>query len=110
MELWIADAEAAKQVTTNRLEYPKPLKMYKALSIYGPNIVCVGFDEWKRHRRVVAPSFNEKKNRLVFDETARITKGLFEHWDTEGDGVVKVDNVVTFTSKLALMAISAAGE
>lgn len=107
--LWIADAAAARQITTNRLEYPKPLKMYKTISLYGPNIVAMESDEWKRHRRVVAPSFNEKNNRLVYEETARITTEMFDYWSNESKEV-KVDNITTLTSRLALMVISAAGE
>lgn len=84
--------------------------MYKAISMYGPNIVSAEFDEWKRHRRIAAPSFSEKNNRLVYEETARLTIELFDHWTADENGVVKVDNVVTFTSRLALMVISAAGE
>lgn len=109
--LWVADATVAKQITTNRPDFPKPLKMYKAVSIYGPNLVSTEFDEWKRHRRIVAPSFSEKNNRLVYDETTRIVGELFDSWDAAAtaDGTVKVDNAVAITSRLALMVISAAG-
>jgi len=83
--------------------------MYRALSLFGPNILTAESDEWKRHRRIAAPSFSERNNRLVYEDTTRITMELFEHWSAGQKGVVKVDDAVTFTSKLALMAISAAG-
>jgi len=84
--------------------------VYKSLSLFGPNIVASEFDEWKRHRKVAAPSFNEKNNRLVYEETTRIVRELFQSWSADGGGrVVKVENVVELTSTLALMVISAAG-
>lgn len=84
--------------------------MYKSTSLYGTNVVATEFDEWKRHRRIVAPSFNERNNRLVYEETARISMELLDVWSANGENeTFKVDNVVTFTSRLALMVISAAG-
>jgi cytochrome P450 len=100
-----------QEITTNKVDFSKPIKMYRALSLFGPNIVASEFDEWKRHRRIAAPSFSEKNNRLVYEETTRIVTELFQFWSTNGnDRVVKVDNVVNLTSDLALMVISAAGE
>lgn len=83
--------------------------MYKNISLYGPNIVATEFDEWKRHRRIAAPSFSERNNRLVYEETTRITMELFESWSASGE-MMKVDDAVTVTSRLALMVISAAGQ
>lgn len=100
-----------QEITTNKVDFSKPIKMYKVLSFFGPNIVASEFDEWKRHRRVAAPSFSETNNRLVYEETTRIVTELFQFWSANGDGgVVKVKNVVDLTSDLALMVISAAGE
>jgi cytochrome P450 len=100
-----------QEITTNKVDFSKPIKMYRALSLFGPNIVASEFDEWKRHRHIVARSFSEKNNRLVYEETTRIVTELFQFWSVNGDGeVVKVENVVDVTSDLALMVISAAGE
>lgn len=108
--LLVADALAVKEVTTNRVDFAKPVKMYKIVSIFGPNIVASEFDEWKRHRRIAAPSFSEKNNRLVYEETTRIVAELFQFWSENGNGrVVKVENAVDLTSNLALMVISSAG-
>ncbi|KIM26472.1 hypothetical protein M408DRAFT_193558 [Serendipita vermifera MAFF 305830] len=97
-------------MTTNKGEFVKPVEMYIAASLYGPNLVASESDEWKRHRKIAAPSFSERNNRLVYDETTRITTEIFESWSNKGGGeTVKVDNALTLTSKLALMVISAAG-
>jgi cytochrome P450 len=98
-------------VTTNRVDFAKPIKLYGSLSIFGPNLIASEFDEWKRQRRIAAPSFSEKNNRLVYEETTEIVTELFQFWSVNGNGrVVKVENVTDLTSDLALMVISAAGE
>ena len=85
--------------------------MYQTLSLFGPNVVATEADEWRRHRRVVAPSFSEKNNQLVYEETTRIVTELFDTWAANGDAkLVKVENIVTITSRLTFMVISAAGK
>jgi len=34
----------------------------EAVNIYGNNVVTTEGDEWKRHRKIVGPPFNEKNN------------------------------------------------
>lgn len=94
---------------TNRAEYPKPYKMFTGISIYGPNIVAADFDDWKRHRRVAGPSFSDRNNKLVYEETTQLTMELFDRWATEGK-VIKVEDAVTVTSKLSVMINCIAGE
>ncbi|PVF98540.1 hypothetical protein CPB86DRAFT_357511 [Serendipita vermifera] len=108
--LFISDAGAVKEITSNRVLFPKPVQAYTSIAVFGPNIVTTEFDDWKRHRRISAPSFSERNNRLVFDATSEIVNELFEHWSKQfGTGAVKLDDAVETTAKLALMVISAAG-
>lgn len=108
--LYVADASIAKEVLTNRIDFAKPLKMYKTVSILGPNIVGSEFGEWKRYRRIATPSFGERFNKLAHEETTRITASLFQFWSANGEGdVVKVENVVDVFVELGLMVVSGAG-
>ncbi|PVF98541.1 cytochrome P450 [Serendipita vermifera] len=107
--LFVGDAGAAKEITSNRALFPKPVQAYRSIAVFGPNIVTTEFDDWKRHRRIAAPSFSERNNRLVFDATSEIVNELFEYWSKQfGTGPVKLDDAVDMTAKLALMVISAA--
>lgn len=110
--LWIADAAIAKKITTitpKKVDFPKPIKMFEAICIYGGNIVAAEFDEWRRHRRIAGPSFSDRNNKVVHEETTRLTEDLLDRWSAKGARVVNIDNVVTFTSKLTVMIISIAG-
>jgi cytochrome P450 len=95
---------------TRRLDYPKPAKMFEVITIYGQNIIAAEFDEWKRHRRIAGPSFSDKNNKLVHEETTQLTTELLDRWSTDGGEVVNIEHAVTFTSKLTVMITTIAGE
>ncbi|PCH40910.1 cytochrome P450 [Wolfiporia cocos MD-104 SS10] len=104
----IADAEALKEITNARHRFPKPLHQYKVLTFYGSNIVVTEADEWKRHRKITAPSFSERNNRLVWDETISIVQELCQVvW--KGQNEIAIDNIVDLTVPMALYVIGVAG-
>ncbi|KAF9803586.1 hypothetical protein IEO21_09638 [Rhodonia placenta] len=105
--LFVADAEALKEITSARTRFPKPLHEYEAVNLYGHNIVGTEADEWKRHRKITAPSFSERNNRLVWDETIGIVQELCE--DVWGGKDHVVENIVDVTIPLALFVIGTAG-
>ncbi|GBE81403.1 hypothetical protein SCP_0311320 [Sparassis crispa] len=105
---FVADAPALKEITASRARFPKPLWQYKVLSFYGSNIVITEGDEWKRHRKITAPAFSERNNRLVWDESIRIVQDLCGTvWGTKED--ITIDNIVNLTVPIALFVIGVAG-
>ncbi|OJT02987.1 Cytochrome P450 4X1 [Trametes pubescens] len=98
----------AGDVIGARARFPKPLGPYKVLLTFGPNLVASEGDEWKRQRKLVAPAFSEKNNKLVWDETVRIIYDLFDNvWGTQ-DTVI-VDNITDLTVPITLLVIGVAG-
>ncbi|TEB38356.1 cytochrome P450 [Coprinellus micaceus] len=96
------------EVTSSRTRFPKPVEEYGALAFFGGNIVVSEGDEWKKYRKVAAPAFSEKNNRLVWEETVQIVEDLFT--DVWGDQkTVTVDHCIDITLPLALFVIGAAG-
>ena len=53
---FVADAEAITQITTRRNDFPKPLHLYGRLDIYGKNLVSTEGSDWRKHRRLTAPT------------------------------------------------------
>jgi hypothetical protein len=46
---FVADAEAVREIMMNRERFPKPVGLYRRISIYGPNLIavsCVSVD-WR---------------------------------------------------------------
>jgi hypothetical protein len=49
----------SQEVTLSRARFPKPVKAYKVLTVFGGNIVASEGEEWKRYRKVAAPAFSD---------------------------------------------------
>ncbi|KAI0349208.1 cytochrome P450 [Trametes cingulata] len=106
--LYLADPAVIKDVIGARARFPKPMGPYRILLAFGPNLVASEGEEWKRQRRLVAPAFSEKNNRLVWDETVRILYDLFDNvWGKQN--TVVVDNITDLTVPITLLVIGVAG-
>jgi cytochrome P450 len=49
----------SQEVTTSRSRFPKPVANYEVLLMFGRNIVASEGDEWKKYRRIAAPTFSD---------------------------------------------------
>ncbi|KAF8895529.1 cytochrome P450 [Infundibulicybe gibba] len=98
--LTLADASAIKEVTSSRARFPKPIEKYDAILFFGRNIVGSEGDEWKKYRKISAPAFSERNNKLVWDETVKIVNGLFDN---------TILKMFINRSQIALFVIGAAG-
>ncbi|VDB94071.1 unnamed protein product [Peniophora sp. CBMAI 1063] len=104
----LADADAIKEVASDRFRYVKPSECYTTINVYGDNIVASEGEVWKRHRKITAPAFSEKQNQLVWDETCRVIDELIENiWKSAPR--VDVQDAKEFTLPAAISVISAAG-
>jgi cytochrome P450 len=107
---FVADAEAMTQITTRRTDFPKPLEMYRALDIYGKNLVSTEGADWRMHRKLAAPSFGERNNELVFTESLHHAKSLLGLWaGPDGRGNQTVAEPSLGAMNFALYVISSAG-
>ncbi|KAJ3053297.1 hypothetical protein HK102_011729, partial [Quaeritorhiza haematococci] len=115
LTLFVGDPDLAKQITANRHDYPKPTEDYKILDVFGPNIVTTDGEDWRRFRRIAAPQFSEKNNKLVHDETVHTMHDLFRLWDrasSKTSETSKPEFEVNFShicTAIALHVFSAAG-
>ncbi|TFY75699.1 hypothetical protein EWM64_g8312 [Hericium alpestre] len=101
-----ADAATIKEITTSRSRFPKPVQQYTVLTFFGRNIVASEHEEWKRYRKISAPAFSERNNKLVWDETVQIMIDLFDNvWKNKQE--IAVDHCVDIT--LPVRSISVPG-
>ena len=97
-------------MTTRRNDFPKPLEMYKSLDIYGKNLVSTEGSDWRMHRKLTAPSFGEKNNELVFNESLHHGQSLLGLWTgPDRRGNKTISNPAMDTMRFALYIISRAG-
>lgn len=80
----------------SRARFPKPVHQYRVLLLFGGNIVASEGEEWKRYRKVAAPAFSEKNNKLVWDETVKIMVDMFHTlWNDAPE--ITVDHCIEIT-------------
>ncbi|KAJ6628016.1 cytochrome P450 [Mycena sp. CBHHK59/15] len=85
---------------------------YEALNFYGQNLVGTEGADWKRHRKVAKPAFNEAGNAFVWMETIRVINEWFMELDAvpvkRNTDAIAID-VVKDLVQVALLVISSAG-
>jgi cytochrome P450 len=82
------------------------------MDIFGRSILTSEGLEWKRHKRVVGPSFSEKSNRLVFEESLRQVEGMLDVWVSRGSNTkqeMRIERLAVDTATLSFHVICAAG-
>lgn len=66
--------------------------------------------DWRRHRKLAAPSFGEKNNELVFNETLHHAQSLLGLWTgPDGHGNRTITDPSAGAMNFALYIISSAG-
>lgn len=107
ISLKVADPVAIKAIVADRKQFPKPLELYRILSVYGENIVITEGEEWRKHRRIVGPAFSEKTYDLAWAESTKVTKRWMESMERQqkqegGKQVAVCDDVADLGLQLAL--------
>jgi cytochrome P450 len=107
-----SNAEANVQLTMRRKDFVKPVELYAIVDIFGPSILTTEHEDWRRHRKIVAPAFSERSNSLVWQESLRQGLAMVEVWSKlEGNTseAMRVEDTAPYTATMALHVISAAG-
>ncbi|KAG0652326.1 Cytochrome P450 [Hyphodiscus hymeniophilus] len=107
-----ANAELIGQIVQRKTDFMKPVEGYKVVDIFGRSIISLEGSEYRRHRRIVAPSFSEKSNKLVFEESLRQAESMMGLWSRQGKNTEKdmrVANTAIDAAILSLHVICAAG-
>ncbi|KAJ7820990.1 cytochrome P450 [Mycena olivaceomarginata] len=110
--LWLADAEGIKTVAGEATVFQKDIETYKTVNIYGENLVGTEGAEWRRHRRVAKPAFNEACNAFVWTDTIRIVNEWFAALDAVQANQNKKPitlNALKDLAQVTLLVISSVG-
>lgn len=107
IELVIADAETTEFILNNRKTFLKPKMFYERLNVFGRSVDTVEGAEWSKHRRLTAPSFNERVSSHVWKESIDQAKQMQKIWLAQGASGTK--DVIHDTMTLALHVLTSAG-
>ena len=101
--------KTTQAIGQSHARFPKPYALFTAMQPFGPNILGSEGAEWRHHRRIANPTFNESNNRLVWDTSIETIVGFFNKWTKEGKNTVTVKDVGEWTEQVALMVFCSAG-
>ncbi|KAI0386948.1 putative cytochrome P450 [Hypomontagnella monticulosa] len=100
-----ADPDTIRDIVTRRGDFQRPTKELKLLELYGPCISTAKWDDWPRHRKVMATPFNETIMKFVWEESVRQAKGMVHSWT----GAAGIPSYQKDTRTLSLNVLAAAG-
>ncbi|KAF8997082.1 cytochrome P450 [Cyathus striatus] len=107
-----SNIDVAKQFlagsTKSSFGKPEPRKL-APISFWGISLFVSDGDAWKRHRRVVGPSFSNKLYELVWSEVVRTYSEMVVAEGFEDKKVVEIPAVQSLTTKLAFLIIGRCG-
>ncbi|TVY55447.1 Cytochrome P450 3A13, partial [Lachnellula suecica] len=107
-----SNAELITQMGARRNDFVKRVDRYKIVNLFGTSILTTEGQEWKQHKKITGPSFSEKSNRLVFEESLRQAQGMIDYWSSQGNNSkkeIKVEKTAEDTATLSFHVICAAG-
>ncbi|CAL1705399.1 unnamed protein product [Somion occarium] len=106
--LHCASPDALRTVLNDAFLFTKPRKVL-GLDFMGPNLVASTGEQWRRHRKITAPTFDNQTYMNVWEVTAGLYHQMLESeaWKTGDQHYFPAFN--TFTTRLALLVIAACG-
>ena len=108
--LWTCNPDVISQMTTRKVDFPKPTHIYRSVDIYGRNVVTTEGNAWRQHRKVTGPPFTEKNNHLVWKESLHQADSMVKSWTAMGTrGSRTIPSIAVDTMRLSLYIISRAG-
>jgi cytochrome P450 len=104
-----ADADVISQILARGHDFPKAVKIYRLVSIYGENVVSTEGATWRYHRKLTKPAFSEENNRLVWRETLNLSQAMLASWVGTRKSSETVHHAARDTMRLSLEVIGRAG-
>ncbi|KAL1852810.1 hypothetical protein Daus18300_012054 [Diaporthe australafricana] len=107
--LQFTDPDAINELFSRRSDFIRPVKNYKLLEVYGPCISTAGWDDWPRHRKVLAAPFNESIMSFVWGESLRQASSMLRSWSSPTQSMEGISSVQKDTRTLSLNVLAATG-
>ncbi|KAL8848319.1 MAG: hypothetical protein Q9221_006673 [Calogaya cf. arnoldii] len=86
--LWTSDPELINQIASQGTKFVKPVEHFSFFDLYGPNMQTSKGDDWRSHRKIVAPAIGNHSNAAMWQAALHESKKLM-------DLLTKTDTVVT---------------
>ncbi|PVG04553.1 cytochrome P450 [Serendipita vermifera] len=109
--LYSRSPEVLRQVSGSGGAWYKPEWSMLGTIYWGKNILSENDAEWRKHRKIMQPSFNNETYESVWNEVNRFFKEMVtvDKWPTQAGQSISFRDVTTVTQKVALYAILSCG-
>ncbi|KAI6138270.1 cytochrome P450 [Pisolithus tinctorius] len=87
----------------------KPPEMTSAVCTWGQNVLTANGDVWRRHRRIVGPSFTSETFDLVWQQSASLYEDMVRAAKWGDERVTIVRDIGLYTRSFALAVIARCG-
>ncbi|KAF3765290.1 cytochrome P450 [Cryphonectria parasitica EP155] len=103
--LYVADPDTVQDIWRRDKDFPRDTSVTEMLDIFGPSISTAQGDQWLKHRRITASSFNDQNNSIVWSEAVRVAHDMLHYWTAKDSIETAADDLRT----LSLHIMSRAG-
>ncbi|TVY45912.1 putative cytochrome P450 [Lachnellula subtilissima] len=84
IQIVVGDGAAVEEILTKRhKEFPKS-ELYQGLKVFGNNLETAEGDDWRRHRKLTVPPFNERNSNIVWRASLTQARGMLKTWVPAG--------------------------
>ncbi|KAL8915822.1 MAG: hypothetical protein Q9172_006635 [Xanthocarpia lactea] len=74
--LWTGDPETINQIAGQGTNFVKPVELFSFFDTYGPNMQTSKGDDWRSHRKIVAPAIGPHSNAAMWQAALHESKKL----------------------------------
>ena len=74
--LWTGDPEVINQIAGKGTDFVKPVELFSFFDTYGPNMQTSLGDDWRSHRKIVAPAIGPHSNATMWQAALHESKKL----------------------------------
>ena len=107
LEVFVADPDTVHNMLLRRKAFVKPKGAYTPLQSFGPNVIGQNGKVWERHRRITAPTLNERVSASVWHVALEQARDMLAEWEACGTAGTRElqDDAATVTLHI-LMAVA----
>ncbi|KAG2154041.1 cytochrome P450 [Suillus clintonianus] len=90
--------------------FSKTDDMGRAFLFWGPSLVMAGAqDQWRKHRRIAGPAFNNDTYQLVWNASRKVYADMIDCEGWAEKATIDVPRIQTLTTKFTLLIIATCG-
>lgn len=101
--LWTSDPEVIGQIAGQGSKFVKPVENFSFFDLYGPNMQTAVCEDWRSHRKIVAPAIGPHSNTMMWRSALEESRKLANLWIKKGP---VIDHMKDHMSEISLHCVA----